>query len=357
MKKKFKQMTTALIILLAFISTSASPCTIFSLYPSNNQHWIGRTFDWTYGHGLIFTNKRNVTKQGLRLLPTDVSGSWTSKYGSVTFNQFGQEFPVGGMNEAGVVIDSLELKSSIFPESDSRNSLNELQFVQYILDNFSTIDSIMLELKNIRLSPVGAKLHYFVCDIKKCMTIEFINGQLITHQVPNLPISSLANNTYEEHLIYSQDFITFGGTKPVVMDSKESQDRFVRSSYNAKFISQYEDPTQAIFNFLADVGTKNNRWQIIYNQDEKTITFRTTAKISLQRKIDLTKFDFNCQQVNQYFDLDSESEGPINSEFKIYDPEISYSIIKKSVEMQKLPLPLADRLAHYPSETYCNSNK
>lgn len=351
-RKYLKQSIMSVVVLFTFIIQPALSCTIFSIYP-NNQHWIGRTFDWSYGHGLVFTNNRNVTKKGLRLLPTDVSGSWTSIFGSVTFNQFGKEFPTGGMNEAGLVVEALELKSSIYPLADSRPSLNELQFIQYLLDNFASVESVERELKNIRLSPVGSKLHYFACDRKSCMTIEFINGQLVTHRTASLPISSFANNTYEEHLNYARDFITFGGIKPIVMDSKESLDRFVRASYNAKFINKYEDPTQTIFSFLSDVGSKNNRWQLIYNQDEKSITFRTTAKISLQRKIKLSQFYFDCQQDSQYFDLDSDSEGPINSEFKKFDPAANYLIVKKSVDMQGLPAQLADRLSVYPNETFC----
>jgi choloylglycine hydrolase len=352
-KKNFKQTMAFALILFTFVVTPASTCTIFSLYP-NNQHWIGRTFDWAYGHGAVFTNKRNVTKNGLKLLPTDVSGSWTSQYGSVTFNQFGKEFPTGGMNEVGLVVEALELKTSIFPSTDQRASLNELQFIQYLLDNFSSVDHIALDLKNIRLAPVGSKLHYFACDIKKCMTIEFINGELVTHLDENLSISSLANHTYDELVTYARDFVTFGGEKAIVMDSKESLDRFVRASYHAKFINQSVGPVQTLFGYLADVGTKNNRWQIIYNQDEKTIHFRTTAKLSLQRKIDLKQIDFSCLESSQYFDLDSEIDGSINLAFKNFDPSINFSIIQKSVDLQGLPPKLAGRLAIYPSETVCN---
>ncbi len=352
---KFKIPITTFLMFFIFFVSPASTCTIFSLYP-NNQHWIGRTFDWTYGHGLVFTNKRHVAKKGLRLLPTDISANWVSKFGSVTFNQFGKEFPTGGINEAGLVVEALELKSSIFPESDNRNSFNELQFIQYLLDSFDNVENISSAMKNIRLSPVGSKLHYFVCDVKKCMTIEFIDGELVTHLNDNLSISSLSNHTYDELVTYSQDFVTFGGEKEIDMISKESKDRFVRASYNAKFISQYPDQLSTLFTFLADVGTQNNRWQIIYNQDEKTINFRTTSKILLQRKIDLSSIDFSCLRPSQYFDLDSDLEGSINSVFKSFDSNFNYLIIQKSVMMQKLPLPIAARLALYPSETACTED-
>lgn len=353
MKLNLKPIIAVFIIIFSFLIPSAQTCTIFSLYP-NNQHWIGRTFDWAYGHGLVFTNKRNVTKTSIRLLPTDVVSSWTSKYGSVTFNQFGREFPTGGMNETGLVVEALELKTSIYPAADSRPSFNELQFIQFLLDNYSRVEDVMANLGNIRLSPVGSKLHYFVCDINKCMTIEYINGELVTHAMDTLPISSLANHTYDESIDYAKDFITFGGQTPIVQSSKESLNRFVRASYNAKFINQSTDQVQDLFSILADVGSLSNRWQIIYNQDERVITFRTTAQLEKQRKIELLGFNFDCQAPVKYFDLDSDKQGAITFSFKPFDSAVNLDSIKKSVALQKLPEPLAARLSIYPNETKCN---
>lgn len=340
-------------ILLCLFIQSGESCTIFSLYP-NGQHWVGRTFDWAYGHGLVYTNKRNVTKNSLKILSTDVQSSWTSKYGSVTFNQFGREFPTGGMNEEGLMIDALELKSSIFPEADNRPSFNELQFIQYVLDNYKTVNDLEKDLAILRLSPVGSKLHYFVCDVNQCMTIEYIDGSVVTHYGNSMPISGLANNTYEEHVEYAKEFVTFGGDRPVVLDSKDSLDRFVRSNYNAKFIDQAVDPVQTLFGFLQDVGSSNNRWQLIYNQNEKTIAFRTQTQFDKQRKVDLTKIDFSCGTSTQYFDLDSETAGDVNVAFIDFDSEVNLQVIKKSVKMQRLPGALSLILSNYPAETQCN---
>lgn len=350
MKKKFKLFTTALTLFA--LSQTASPCTIFSLSPKN-EHWVGRTFDWDYGHGLVFINNRNITKTSLRLLPTDIPNTWTSKFGSVTFNQFGKEFPTGGMNETGLMIEALELKESRFPEGDSRPSFNELQFMQFVLDNYSSVEQLNTELPTLRLAPVGSKLHYFTCDVNKCMTIEFLDGKLKTHLNKALEISGLANNTYEEHVKYARNFETFGGNKPIDMDSKFSLDRFVRANYRAKFINQTSYPTQASFAILSDVSKESTRWHIIYNQTKKTITFRTTAKFDLQRTIDLKQFDYNCQKPSKYFDLDNDLSGPINNSFLNFDAKVNYEIIKTSVHKQGLPAPLADRLAIYPNETKC----
>ena len=340
-------------LLVCLFIQSAETCTIFSIYPKN-QHWIGRTFDWAYGHGLVYTNKRNITKTSLKLLPSDVQSTWTSKYGSVSFNQFGREFPNGGMNERGFMIDALELKSSVFPSKDSRPSFNELQFIQYVLDNYSSVETLANDLKSIRISPVGSKLHYFACDVKRCMTIEYIEGEAVTHYGDKLLISGLANNTYQEHLDYAKDFVTFGGDKPVVLGTKNSLDRFVRSNYNAKFINQAVDPVQTLFDILEDVGSVNNRWQLIYNQNENTITFRTQTQFDKQRKVSLNEIDFSCAKSSQYFDLDSETAGDVNQALADFNFEVNLQVIKKSVLMQGLPVPLAHRLAVYPSETQCN---
>jgi hypothetical protein len=186
------------------------------------------------------------------------------------------------------------------------------------------------------------------------MAIEYINGVVVVHEGADLPISGIANNSYQEHVDYAKDFVTFGGTKPVVLDSKHSIDRFVRSNYNAKFIQTAEDKVQTLFSYLEDVGSSNNRWQIIYNQDDKVITFRTQNQLAKQRKIELTKFDFTCESPVRYFDLDGEEEGDINSVFKTFDSEANLQVIKKSVKMQRLPSVLAGILAIYPEETRCN---
>lgn len=349
-----KKFTMAVGLIFSMTMQLADACTIFSLYPQG-QHWIGRTFDWSYGHALVYSNKRAVTKTSVKLLPTDVSSSWTSKYGSVSFNQFGREFPNGGMNEAGLMIDALELESSIYLPADSRPSFNELQFIQYVLDSFSSIKDLKAELPKLRLAPVGSKLHYFTCDLNECMTIEYINGALVTHEGESLKISGLANNTYSQHLEYAKNFVTFGGTQPVVQGSKNSLDRFVRSNYNAKSVADLNDPIQEVFAFLDDVGSVNNRWQIVYNQNERVITFRTKTQFDKLRVVDLKQFNFECSSIVTYFDVDSDQGiGDINNAFKSFDAGVNFASIKKSVELQKLPAALAGRLAVYPNETVCN---
>jgi choloylglycine hydrolase len=68
----------------------AVACTTFCLQ-NGTDLVFGKNYDWNVEDGLVFVNKRNVQKTAMD--GGDPAASWVSKYGSVTFNQFGREQP------------------------------------------------------------------------------------------------------------------------------------------------------------------------------------------------------------------------------------------------------------------------
>ena len=88
----------------------------------------------------MLINKRGVTKTVRRGTP---ALTWTSKYGSITFNQYGREFAHGGMNEAGLVIELMWLQETQYPGPDDRFGLDCLQWVQYHLDTSATVAEVL----------------------------------------------------------------------------------------------------------------------------------------------------------------------------------------------------------------------
>ncbi|MGD1045060.1 MAG: hypothetical protein ABR936_07005 [Bacteroidota bacterium] len=81
-------------------------CTTFCLRDSINIVF-GKNQDHIIGYGYLMINKRNVKKTAF--FPyDDISAGWISKYGSITFNQYGKENPIGGMNEAGLVVEEIK---------------------------------------------------------------------------------------------------------------------------------------------------------------------------------------------------------------------------------------------------------
>src|SRR4051812_31849081 len=113
-------------------------CTAFLLTTANGP-LVGKCYDWHMGQGMVLVNKRGLAKRALPLAPGDRPAEWVSRHASVTFNQYGRELPNAGMNDAGLVVEILWLDSSAFPPPDARPTVNELQWIQYQLDNHATV--------------------------------------------------------------------------------------------------------------------------------------------------------------------------------------------------------------------------
>ena len=183
--------------------TTAFPCTTFVLQ-GGGRIYFGRNLDWDWENGLVIVNPRNVNKTAF-VAPGHSPAKWKSKYGSVTFNQFGQDKPFGGMNEVGLVVEQMMLFESQYPPADSRPEIDMLQWIQYQLDNCRTVADVIATDAKIRLEQptVPARIHYLVCDARgDCATVEFLDGKMVCHQGQNLPYRVLANDTYEQSVAF-----------------------------------------------------------------------------------------------------------------------------------------------------------
>src|SRR5450432_235264 len=93
-------------------------CTTFFIN-KNGELIFGRNYDWVSDAGLVCTNLKGLYKTSLKTR-NDNTISWVSKYGSITFNQYGKEFPTGGMNETGLVVELMWAAGSQYPKPDNR---------------------------------------------------------------------------------------------------------------------------------------------------------------------------------------------------------------------------------------------
>ncbi len=184
------------IVVICSIPRVGQPCTSFCL-DKGNQLVVGSNLDWMVGDGLVIVNKRNVSKTAL-LRPEWGAGqpaSWISKFGSVTFNLAGLEIPFSGMNEAGLVVTTMMLGTTEYPEPDSRPSISSGQWKQYQLDNFSTVEEVLASDSQIRIVPQAPmKPHFLVSDrMGNCAVIEFIDGKMVYYFKKTMPVKTLAN--------------------------------------------------------------------------------------------------------------------------------------------------------------------
>ena len=113
-----------LITALVLPAIPGDACTSFLLkHPKGPL--MAKNYDWDVPDGLVVVNPRGLAKTAL--VPGDASPvRWTSRYGSLTFNQYGREFPMGGMNETGLAMEVLWLPDTVYPESGDRRSKRKI---------------------------------------------------------------------------------------------------------------------------------------------------------------------------------------------------------------------------------------
>jgi penicillin V acylase-like amidase (Ntn superfamily) len=174
-------------------------CTSFCL--DNGDHCVfGTNMDHgTIKIGQVFVNKRHVMKTGWQSSTSSEYARWISKYGSVTFNLVGYQLAWGGMNEAGLMISTVSLLETEESAPDERPPLVSSFWVQYQLDNYSTVEEVIASDALVRSTERSD--HYLVCDRKgDCAVIEYLGGEMVAYTGLSLPVQALTNSTYQDSL-------------------------------------------------------------------------------------------------------------------------------------------------------------
>jgi choloylglycine hydrolase len=347
--------TTAVVLCAA---GPAPACSTFCLDATGGGGPVfGKNYDWDVPDGLVVVNKRNVTKRGLTI---DNPAHWTSKYGSVTFNQYGREMPCGGMNEAGLVIELMWLEETVYPPADSRPSLQNLQWIQYHLDCSATVADVIAGDADIRIAEdEQASVHFLVADSSgACAAIEFIGGEMTVHTGDSMPAPVLTNDTYRNSVTYLETHEGFGGAEPVPQ-SRRSLDRFVRA---AAAVSEYEpdagdSAVDFAFGVLASVGQgEHTQWSIVYHVAELRVSFRTQGNPGT-RIIELRRLDFSCATPVRIIDINADITGDVTELLEPYTFEANQALVDsafaKTSFLTGTPQSALNYLARFPDTTPC----
>lgn len=343
----------ALIFLMNLIPVKA--CTTFCI--NDQDHLIfGRNFDFSTGHGHVVINKRNVVKTAM-VQPPEKPFQWMAKYGSITFNQAGREFPYGGINEKGLVIEQMWLDETLYPEMDNRYGLTELQWIQYQLDNAATVEEVLKSDSFVRVSKLSmTTLHFLLCDRGGNMaTIEYLNGKMVYHTQASMPIHVLTNDTYQKCSDYIKTFSGFGGSN-AIPNTAASLDRFAQAASMIKAYKQ-QDVIDYSFHILKNVGREpETRWSIVYDIKNMTVYYKTFTNNTV-RKFRVTDFDFSCASPALYVNME-ENMHRGRLAFKKHSYQTNRSLIDNLFNhvpfLQVLPVSIRELYAKYPETTICN---
>jgi len=350
MKRTF-HFLLASIVTITLLAISALGCTTFCL-KNKGEVLFGKNYDWMIGDGLVFVNKRGVSKVASE---EGNPAKWVSKYGSVTFNQYGWESPSGGMNEEGLVIELMWLDDTQYPKPDERPTVDVLEWIQFNLDTAATADAVVANAATVRIDS-AVKLHYLVSDrYGNSATIEFLNGQLVAHTANHLPFAALTNDVYTRSLEYTKK----GGTA----SSESSLDRFSRAAAKTKEFemrsTSEKDAVDYAFELLGNVAQKDStQWSIVYDQRRGRIYFRTRKRPEL-RSIDTTGLDYTCGTPVKILDLDIKETGDVTRQFKNYTRDANRDLIQRSFNgtdfLKNVPNSAKDRFAEFPERFACSA--
>jgi len=313
---------------LTLYSSFLFACSTF-LLNKDGQLVFGRNYDWVSGNGAIMINARGVKKTSFTP-DGEKEITWVSGCGSVTFNQFGKEFPHGGMNERGLVVELMWLSETSYPGADDRAAMNELQWIQYQLDNCATVSEVIATDSIIRISrDQAAPLHYLVADANgDAATIEFINGQMKVHRGKDLPNPVLTNTVYAEA---QRQVAQQGGKGHSYTDN--SIERFATA---CRMVQQYqttkskEPATDYAFSILNKIAQGSyTKWRIVYDITNRQIAFVTYDRP--QRKtLAFKDIDFTCSSSTLHFPLNSSQNGNISKAFSVLSFPENKALIEQS---------------------------
>lgn len=329
----------------------AGACTTFCL-KHGREAVFGKNYDWGVGDGMVMVNKRGVVKTAA-LPPQEKPAAWVSRYGSVTFNQYGREFPNGGMNEAGLAVELMWLDETLYPAADGRPALGCLEWIQYQLDNYSTAAEVARNAGRLRISS-DAKVHYLACDKSGgCASVELIGGKPVVHTGASLPARALTNHSYEDSLRFRER--TRGDAK--ARQGMGSLQRFARASERTEeFAARGGDPVRYAFDTLDGVAQgAYTRWSIVYDLRAGRVHWRTRENRRI-RSVSLAAFDFSCATPVKLFDI-GEGAGDVARRFADYTPAANRRLIASSVRQTEflagMPEQEIAEAARHPETTSC----
>ncbi len=366
MKRGFMKHATRLALCLALFAWilpgSLKPCTTFVLKGGKGRLFFGRNFDFSAGPGHIHVNLRGAEKTSFPS-PGEKPLTWIAKYGSISFNQNGREFPYGGINEAGLVIEQMmhESLKARYPQKDERFGLEELQWIQYQLDTAAAVADVVRSDGRIRVSDNSvAPLHFLVADAKgDTAVIEYLAGKMTCYRGADLPLAACANSPYEDSLAYYGSLDGGGLARISNADGRiSSENRFARAAWLAgSYAIDKAEPVAYAFDILQKVASRGTQWSIVYDLEKRAIHFRTTANPQV-RVLSMKDFDFACGARWLLGDIHKTASKADFLEYTAAANAAMINAVWDNVEFLKaLPRERRQASADYPESIRCREKK
>lgn len=326
----------ALLSVLALNASDASACTTICIR-SDARIVFGQNYDWYVADGAMLVNKRGVKHAAWA--PRDRALEWTSSYGSVTFNQYGRGQPIGGINEAGLVVAMMWVNGSGYPAPDARPAVGGgTGWVQYQLDTARSVTEVIASDSRVRIPLASAPLHYLIADRNgRVASVEFRDGKMVVRADSMLVVPALANDFYDDSLGEFKRLEAAGDLAP---DRIGTQSRFVRAAARALAYRSNADPVRYVFDALHEVAQGKEalspeptayitQWSIVYEIDRPRVHFRTRRQPAI-KTLSLESLDFSCAKPFLGADVHQPEGGDVRSRLRPYTRADNVALVRST---------------------------
>jgi choloylglycine hydrolase len=282
----------------------AEACTRVLYSGSGHTVITGRSMDWHKDNSpSIWAMPRGMARDGATG-PSTLR--WTSKYGSLVVSMY-DIATVDGINEKGLVANTLYLAESNYGKPQGRPTLSIAAWAQYVLDNYASVSEAVAALRKepfrivAPILPDGeaAQGHLSISDPRGDSAIfEYVNGKLVIHHGKQYTVMT-NSPTYDQQLALNSYWEEIGGSV-FLPGTARAADRFARASYLVNAIPKTKDanlisavPEQSFaFQAMASVlgvmrsvsvplgvtdpklpNIASTLWRTTYDQKDRTLIF------------------------------------------------------------------------------------
>jgi choloylglycine hydrolase len=255
------------------------------------------------------------------------------------------------------MLTTMSLNETEQPPPDARPPLDSGEWVQYILDTCSTVDEVIATDDTVRIFTVD---HYLVGDRNgRAVTIEFLDGQLVAHTGPELPVAALANNVYAssvpiwERLRASGFYAGLGSSLHRFCLAADRVAGF-RPTSAAEAVAYAFETLDLVRGELFSPSPTN--WSLVFDSENRRAYYRTSRNRAI-RWIDLGAMDLRCGPPAGMIDIHDGGPGDLTGDLPDFDFEVNRHHFERFLEIWGVNIPHSTMMwvLHYIDDFGCVS--
>lgn len=290
-------------LLVASVASAALACSTVVL-GLPERPLVAYSYDFEpFAGGILVANAAGVQRRSIMETNPD---AWTAEYASLTFTQFAPGMPMAGMNRAGLVVSLMWNDDILYPEAIAMPVVNELEFIQRLLDRASSVDDALLQAMEVSIQGI-VPVQFLLTDRqgRTAILMPTRQGFDVLRGI-EIPVPALTNSSYRQLINELPAFAGFGGDRLIPSGSDHqdpsSHERFAIAAQASRDMAPV-GITEA-FAVLDDLANPTTRWQFVFDPVDQRVAVRSPGSLDHQT-IDLEVVDFSCTQAPFFIDLPS----------------------------------------------------